>query len=379
MNQRPFGRGGRWSEPAIMPSRRRYGPGGAESSTGAITGPDAARDWCHPGDRVPSHAMPRGEEARLFNAEDLLSEQELDVEAAEALAPGEGQQHPDLDAARLWQSREDGLLVRGVKPHSAEKSLLVSRSIDTVSSAMSGQWFTRKHGLEYLELYGGPGRLLNERTGEEQAGSPLQALAVAKPFTRYVFSDFSEDCVEALQARVGERANVSVLNGNANSTSHLNRVGGLLNPKALLIAYLDPARPQDLHWSTVQYLAEHFGYVDLIVNLPVNSLVRSILGAHSGGGTGSGTAGRFLNHASPSELLVRAPTGKLIVGASIAAIRDHYDEQLISLGFKKPARRTIEFPASNPYYDVLYVSRHETGVKLWDRTNPPPDPPPTLF
>ena len=224
----------------------------------------------------------------LFDLGALLSEAQLAAEAAAALHPGGGGRNPDLDAARLWRSRDDGLLVRGVKPHSAEKSRLVSRSIDTVTSAMSSKWFATKHGLEYLELYSGPGRLLDERTGKEQPGSPLQALAIPKPFSRYVFSDFSDECVDALQARVGERNDVSVLGGDANHSAHLARVAELLNPRALLIAYLDPARPQDLHWSTVEYLAKRFEHGDLIINLPVNSLMRSILGAQSGGGTGPG-------------------------------------------------------------------------------------------
>ena len=70
---------------------------------------------------------------------------------------------------------------------------------------MSGKWFAGKYGVEYVELYSGPGRLLDESTGEEQPGSPLGALAVRKPFTRYVFSDFSQACVDALSARVGTR------------------------------------------------------------------------------------------------------------------------------------------------------------------------------
>ena len=124
---------------------------------------------------------------------------------------------------------------------------------------MAGKWFAQKHGLEYVELYSGPGRLLNERTGVEQLGSPLQALGLAKPFSRYLFSDFSEECVEALSARVGNRADVSIVAGDANEQAHLDRVAATLNPRALVIAYLDPARPQDLHWSTIDYLASNFG------------------------------------------------------------------------------------------------------------------------
>ena len=47
---------------------------------------------------------------------------------------------------------------------------------------------------------------------------------------------------------------------------------------------------------------------------------------------------------------------------AIAAFRaawasaSNYDEQLMVLGFKKPARRTINFPVDNPYYDMLLAS-----------------------
>lgn len=310
----------------------------------------------------------------LFDAASLLTDAQLKAEAAEALSPAAGAPHPDLDAANLWTSRDDGLLVRGVKPHSAQKSLLVSRGIDTVTTAMSRQWFASEHGLEYVELYSGPGRLLDERTGNEQPGSPLQALSLRKPFSRCIFSDFSQDCVDALQARVGARDEVTVRRGDANDRHHLEQIARMLTPRALVIAYLDPARPRDLHWSTVKYLAESFGFIDLIINLPVNSLMRAILGAYHGGGAGPGVAGAFLNHPNPRELLKPSPEGQ-ITGLTVEAIRAHYDEQLMSLGFKRPARRTVFFPASNPYYDVLMVSRKDKAVELWNKTNPEPEDP----
>ncbi len=151
------------------------------------------------------------------------------------------------------------------------------------------------------------------------------------------------------------------MRGDANDREHLDRVAGLLNTKALVVAYLDPARPQDLHWGTVEYLATHFSFIDMIINLPVNSLMRAILGAHAAGGRGPGAAGRFLNHDRPHELLQPSTP------ATINAIRQQYDERLVALGFKQPARRTIHFPADNPYYDVLLVSRHERGLELWNK------------
>ena len=291
----------------------------------------------------------------LFSSDDLISEADLAREAAPL-----ARRREDLDSATMWRSREDGLLVRGVKPHSAQKSLMVSRGIDTVSTAMAGKWFATRYGVEYVELYSGPGRLLDESTGKEQLGSPLQALSVKRPFSRYVFSDVDDDCAAALAARIGGRDDVHVVTGDANDREHLERVIGRLNRHALVIVYLDPARPQDLRFETVRYLAEAFEYLDLIVNLPVNNLIRAIHGAYHGGGKGPGAAGRYLEHDRPHELL-RPHPNRPITSATIAAIRDYYDERLMNLGFKKPARRTIFFPPGSPYYDVLRV--------------PPPDRP----
>ena len=59
---------------------------------------------------------------------------------------------------------------------------------------------------------------------------------------------------------------------------------------------------------------------------------------------------------------------------------EHYDEQLVGLGFvKQPARRMVCFPADNPYYDVLLVSRHERARELWDKCNPEPEDPQLSF
>ncbi|HET6864387.1 MAG TPA: hypothetical protein VFH80_00625 [Solirubrobacteraceae bacterium] len=52
---------------------------------------------------------------------------------------------------------------------------------------------------------------------------------------------------------------------------------------------------------------------------------------------------------------------------------------LMELGFKRPARRTIDFPSDNPYHDVLLVSRHQTGLDLWNRTNPLAENPQLTF
>lgn len=309
---------------------------------------------------------------RLFEPSDLLTAADLLETADAALEPQKATVDSDLDSARLWISADDGLLVRGVKPHSADKAKMVARSIDTVTTAMAGQWFSSRYGVAYLELYAGPGRLLDEGSGTEQPGSPLSALGIRKPFSRYVFNDISTECTSALRERTRTAENVTVLDGDANDPLHLEVLLSQLDPRALVIAYVDPARPQDLQWETIRAIAERFRFVDLIINLPVNSLLRAIHGARASG-HGPGAAGRFLNHPNPRELLSGS------YQTDIAAIRAYYDAQLATLGFLKPARRTIIYPQPNPYYDILLASRHPTAVKLWNRSNPQPTNPQLSF
>jgi three-Cys-motif partner protein len=183
----------------------------------------------------------------------------------------------------MYLSNEDHLLVRGVWPHSAKKSWMVSRIVDVVSKAMTG----KRDQLGYVELYGGPGRLLDQSTGIELPGLPVEALRVRAPFDGYVFCDFDPDCVEALRARteredLGSRADVR--HGDAKDVD-LEQVAREFGRGTLVIVYLDPARPRDMDWTTVELLARELPNVDLIINLPVNSLVRAISGPHVGCGS----------------------------------------------------------------------------------------------
>lgn len=318
----------------------------------------------------------KDDKQRLFSVEDLLTSQQIEAGKATARGeqPGRG---PDLDSAEMYLSKDDGLLVRGVWPHSARKSWMVSRIVDVVSKAMTGKW----RQLGYVELYAGPGRLLDQSTGRELPGSPIEALRVRTPFDRYIFCDFDVGCVKVLKQRaererLGTRA--EVLRGDAKDAGHLQHVAGHFGRGSLVMVYLDPARPRDMTWSTVAALAQRMANIDLIINLPVNSLQRAISGPH-GRDAEAHAAGSFLGHADPRELMQWDRTHSHHVMGTIQAIRSFYDRQLMGLGFLQPGRRVVEYPAGVPYYDMLYASRHPLGIELWDRANPPDLPEPSLL
>ena len=164
----------------------------------------------------------------------------------------------------------------------------------------------------------------------------------------------------------------------AKNAGDLEEVAHEFGPGTLVVVYLDPARPRDMAWATVEILARELSNVDLIINLPVNSLVRAISGPHRRDAEAR-AAGAFLGHPDPRRLMQWDRTRSHNVLGTMHAIRDFYDQQLKSLGLRPPGRRVVDYPRGVPYSDLLYASRHPLGVELWDRANPPDLPEPSLL
>jgi three-Cys-motif partner protein len=218
---------------------------------------------------------------RLFDLDGLGPRQKSGGSARRHLQLAErpsNQARLNSDGAGLVPGRSDGLPVRVVKPHSAKKAAMVGADLGTVGRAMAKKWFE----VHYLELFCGPGYLLDEANDCEVAGSPIQALTIQAPFDRYVLADYSADCTDALKRRIVAMRHAGqplpathVLQGDANDPQHLDRVCQLLDRRALILAYLDPAKP-NLHWATIEYLARRFEFIDFIINLPFSAIHRSL-------------------------------------------------------------------------------------------------------
>jgi three-Cys-motif partner protein len=247
----------------------------------------------------------------------------------------------------------DGLYARPVKGHSARKGWMVRRDLDIVTVAMNRQWFK----VHYLELFAGPGMLLDQDTGEYTPGSPVQALSIRRPFDSYTFSDFSSRCIHALRQRVPMDARVRILCGDANNPAHLADIVAPIPLRDLVIAYLDP-QGLELDFATVRFLAERFRAIDFLINLPVSGIHRALAAGHGAG------AAKTLDHPAPMELLRCGPQ------RVPDAIRRWHEGKLNDLGLGYVTRRVVCVQANNsPLYDVVYASRHPRGVELFNKAN----------
>lgn len=246
---------------------------------------------------------------------------------------------------------DDGLLARVVHRHSARKAYYVRRYAEIVGTAMAPHW----PQIWWVELFAGPGRLLEVETDRFLPGSPIEALSISNRFTGYVFADLSESCVESLGQRTAGQRDVHVLRGDANAAALLDTVAAIVPRNALVTLYADP-EGLDLHFETLRYFAERYRHLDLLLNVPIAGVVRYLAAG------GQAKAVPVLGHADPAALL-REARGRRF-GPDI---RVWYQRQLEALGYEHFRVETILLEEKNvPIYDLLLASRHESAATLFD-------------
>ena len=220
----------------------------------------------------------------------------------------------------------------------------------------------------YIDLFAGPGKCVDRKTGEIFLGSPLVALTTRYPFTQYWFVDNEQPNIEALSARCTASPysdQVVCIHGDSN-VKVLDIVKKLRGVPSLNLAFLDQ-EGLELKWNLVAALAE-VERMDLIIHYPqmgINRLMPVLFESQSsndvdeffGGQSWRNIFDRFRRH--EESFLHRQ-------------LMDHYKERLAALGYQETLRDDEvghEPLMSNelraPLYRLLFASKHKLGVEFW--------------
>jgi three-Cys-motif partner protein len=97
----------------------------------------------------------------------------------------------------LIATPDDGLVAPPVGPWAAEKYRRVGMYAEIFSTGMKNRWPRRA----YVDLFSGPGHAQFKDSSRRILTSPLLALSVPDPFTKYVFCDRNASYIEALRVR----------------------------------------------------------------------------------------------------------------------------------------------------------------------------------
>ena len=267
---------------------------------------------------------------------------------------------------------EDGLLMRESGAWVAEKLDYLRRYLDTFTTAMREKpW----RGLNFIDLFSGPGKCKIRKTQQILLGSPLLALTLQHSFTRYFFVDKDPAAIAALKTRCdsSDRATrITYFTGDSNQvvTNIVDEIDAMEDRSiegkwtSLNLAFLDP-EGFELTWSTVALLGS-MNRMDLIIYYPQMGINRDMP--------------KDFDKSSPSKIdayfggmewrdIYKKNHKKEFLHRELI---DLYKERLKSLEYveveesgNKPLMRNTRRKA--PLYRLIFASKHPLGEKFWSK------------
>lgn len=267
---------------------------------------------------------------------------------------------------------EDGLLMRESGAWAAEKLDYLHRYLNIFTTSMRGK---KWRGLNFIDLFSGPGKCKIRDTPQILLGSPLLALTLQYPFNQYFFVDADQEAISALQTRCSyssQLANIQYEVGDSNQVVHkivkqIEMVDQRYIPgkwtSSLNLAFLDP-EGFELEWGTVDALGK-VKKMDLIILYPQMGLEREM----------------------PNDIQKNSPTKidsyfggiewrdvfrKYKIGQIQnlhRSLMDLYEEKLKSLGYVniKENEPLMRNTGNAPLYRLIFASKDPLGNKFWQQ------------
>ncbi|WP_419805627.1 three-Cys-motif partner protein TcmP [Terriglobus sp.] len=147
------------------------------------------------------------------------------------------------------KTSDDGLETNEVGAWSYDKYALIEMYMSIFSRSMNGKWTTC-----FIDLYSGAGLSRVKNTNDFLKGSPLLALDVTVPFSRYIFCEEAGAKFEALSKRVQGRSNVTLVAGDCNAS--VAAIVRATPTDALSLCFVDPY-DLSINMETLRAIAKH--------------------------------------------------------------------------------------------------------------------------
>ena len=276
-------------------------------------------------------------------------------------------------------SEVDGGAVRCVGRWAFEKIHFLTRYFGIFGAGMHKAWQGNVH---YIEVCSGPGRCINRSTAEEIDGTAL-AVMHHDAYQRYrsvTFLDKSPLVVTALNNRIkalGQNGKALAIQANYTNPEGLVQICQQRTPRGLVLIFLDPT-DCSVPMKTVRLLSRSLEKVDFIINVATGTDAnRNLKKAFDKPDSPSRKKYKqFLgsdNFFTDRDNVVLAENNQ---HAHLRAqFRAAYKSALTAEGYMY-----FDYVIVRHYYDLLFASKHPTGLKLWQQAQRiGPDQQATLF
>ena len=249
------------------------------------------------------------------------------------------------------------------------KHTALSRYVDSARAARAKWGYT-----SFIDLFCGPGRVMNRETKEISDGGVLAAWKMSSrgqgPFREVFIGDLDVEAVEACERRL-TAANAPVRSFVGSAAEAVDEVLAIL-PRGLHFAYLDPFSIEHLDFEIIRKLSSQ-RYIDILIHFSVMDVQRNIGGDFKLSGSRLDAAAPGWREALKLDALPKHE--------HVAAYLEYWESLVSDLANLTVSESKPLFVNAKrgPLYRLIHLSRHALPRKLWNDAAMPKSPQQTFL
>jgi three-Cys-motif partner protein len=265
----------------------------------------------------------------------------------------------------IISAKDDGLIIPEIGPWSDVKYKLIGKYAAIFNSGMKNIIPNRI----YVDLFSGAGYAKIKETNRIIYTSALIALSLSDPFTKYIFSEFDEEKMAALRARVKRHFpekydQVEFVTGDSNQ--NINEIKAHIpefspTNKVLTFCFVDPFS-LNLHFNTIKSLGDK--RIDFLILMALQMDGKRNLEKYLE--ENNSKINLFLDEQNwRQEFLKSGYSAKDFT----KYLSYKYDSKMKQLGYLEPPEkhRIQAFSTHLPLYYLAFYSKHERGNEFWSK------------
>jgi len=217
----------------------------------------------------------------------------------------------------------------------------------------------------FIDAFASSGFYKKRKTRELIYGSPLIALNIQPPFTKYFFIELNKnkaDCLESERKNNYSNLDAKIKNGDCNII--IDSILSYINDSIPFIALLDP-QAGDLYWETIHKISQK-KKVEVLINFPFGMAIRRYMPLTKGKNITKNMKNklnRIFGDDNWEKIYLERKKNTISSTVAREKYLDLYINNLLSVGFKYYAVKNVKNSLGNHIYYLIFATKHIKGLE----------------
>lgn len=264
----------------------------------------------------------------------------------------------------------DGLPIRCVGKWATKKIYHLVQYFGIFATGMKNKWDGE---INYIEICSGPGRCIARENGLEFDGTALSILKhqAFKYLSKAIFFDFNDSIIDTLNQRIKqiEIENAFAIRGDYSKPQVIcDIINKNINKHSLNLVFIDPT-DCSVPFLLITKIKEVLVNVDFIINLASGTdYNRNIINALLVQNSYSNSITKYSKFLGTTDFFKSHTNINLAKEKRNTDLRNNFRDTYMA-NLKKIGYEYFDLKMIEHYYDLLFASKHKTGITFWKKAN----------